>query len=463
MLEALSISYVPVADLIPYARNPRTHTDEQVAAVAASIREFGWTNPVLVDGSRGIIAGHGRVLAARKLGLEHVPVISLAHLSDAQRRAYVIADNQLALRAGWDDALLRLELGELGDMGFDLGLLGFEDADLKDLLAPAGTEGLTDPDEAPQLPDTPVSVAGDVWILGRHRLVVGSATVMDDVTRLLAGQRADMAFTDPPYNVDYDGGASVGDSLRRAGRKGGKGGQQVRSILNDAMTQDQFLQFCRDFFSSYVAALKPGASIYVCHSDRAALQFRQAFEEAGYHFSSMLIWAKDSHTLGRSDYHSRHEPILYGWHASATHAFYGGRAQNTVWEIPRPKASEFHPTQKPVELVERALANSSKSGDLVLDLFGGSGSTLIAAEKTGRTAFLMELDPRYADVIILRWQAFTGHAAFHEADGRSFTEYLGERTPGKVLVPGAKEPGEGGSKGGKPKKPQRGTRKATEA
>jgi DNA modification methylase len=460
MLEALSISYVPVADLIPYARNPRTHTDEQVAAVAASIREFGWTNPVLVDGQRGIIAGHGRVLAARKLGLEHVPVISLAHLSDAQRRAYVIADNQLALRAGWDDALLRLELGELGDMGFDLGLLGFEDGDLKDLLAPAGTEGLTDPDEAPPLPDTPVSVHGDLWILGRHRLLVGNATVMDDVTRLLAGQRADMAFTDPPYNVAYDGKSGVhGRLLREAGKEK----LPVRTIMGDSMSEEQFEQFCRDFFSSYVAALKAGGAIYVCHSDRAAVSFRKAFDEAGYHFSSMLIWVKNIHALGSGDYHSKHEPILYGWQKSATHSFYGGRTQTSVWEIDRQYASDFHPTQKPVELVERALANSSKSGDLVVDLFGGSGSTMIAAEKTGRTAFLMELDPRYADVIILRWQAFTGSVAFHEADGRSFPEYLGERTPGKVLGPGGREPPEGGSKRRKAKASQKGAQKAGEA
>jgi DNA modification methylase len=406
-MDDLQIAWRPLGELIPYARNPRTHSDAQVAQIAASIREFGWTNPVLVDGANGIIAGHGRVLAARKLGLERVPVIELAHMSAAQKRAYVLADNQLALNAGWDEALLRLELADLLELGFDLGLIGFGEGELERLLAGDGRAGLTEDDAAPALPEHAITQPGDVWILGEHRLLCGDATVLADVERVLGGQLADITFTDPPYNVEY--GSSAKDRLR--GNK--------RKILNDDLGTG-FEAFLLDSCANILRVTK--GTVYVCMSSSELHTLQRAFTAAGGKWSTFVIWAKNTFTLGRADYQRQYEPILYGWRDGHDHYWCGARDQGDVWFVDKPVRNDLHPTMKPVALVERAIRNSSKSRDIVLDPFGGSGSTLIACEKAVRHARLAELDPKYCDVIIQRWQAWTGEQATLEADGRAFEE-----------------------------------------
>ena len=390
-LESISIDA-----LIPYARNSRTHSDAQVAQIAASIKEFGFTNPVLIDEDGGIIAGHGRTLAARKLGLSEVPCLRLSYLSEAQKKAYVIADNKLALNAGWDDEMLKVELSELKDLDFDLSLIGFDTDELANLLEPEQVEGLTDEDEVPELPETPVTVEGDVWILGNHRLMCGDSTSIDAVEKLRAGQKADMVFTDPPYGVDYKG------------------------INNDS--RDGLEDLLREVFANYIATSKSGASIYCFHSDRCADVFHKVFREF-FHFSSMIIWAKNSLTLSQTDYQSQHEPCLYGWMDNGKHSWYSDRKQTSVWRFDKERVVG-HTTPKPVGLVEKAIVNSSKGGDVILDLFGGSGSTLIASEKVGRHARIMELDPKYIDVIIKRWQEFTGKTAYHEVTGEAFAEVI---------------------------------------
>lgn len=368
--------------LVPYARNARTHSDEQVAQIAASIKEWGWTTPVLVDPDGQIIAGHGRVMAARKLGLAEVPVMVADGWTDAQKRAYVLADNKLALNAGWDKELLALELSELKELGSDLDLIGFSEDELAALVKAGGTEGLTDPDEAPDVPANPVTMPGDVWVMGDHRLLCGDSTSIADLERLCAGQRVDMWLTDPPYNVAYEGGT-----------------KEKLTIKNDSMGDEQFRQFLRDAYTAADAVMKAGAVFYIWHADSEGYNFRGAARDAGWSVRQCLIWKKSSLVLGRQDYQWQHEPCLYGWKDGA----------------------------------EYQLLNNTKGGDLVLDSFGGSGTTLIAAEKNGRVARLMELDPKYCDVIVTRWQAFAGKHAHLESDGRTFTEVMGERSPGTLV------------------------------
>jgi DNA modification methylase len=394
LMSELRITSRKVDDLIPYARNSRTHSPGQVAQIAASIREFGWTNPVLVDGENGIIAGHGRVLAARKLSLDEVPVIELSHMTETQKRAYIIADNKLAEQAGWDAELLALELGDLKAEGFDLDLLGFGDAELGDLLELPAKSGLTDDDETPEPPAVPVSRPGDVWRLGPHRLMCGDSVRLDHVTQLMDGHKADLIVTDPPYNVAYEGGTA--DKL---------------TIQNDSMSADAFYQFLLDAYTATFAAAKDGAGLYVFHADSEGVNFRKAMTDAGFKLAQCCVWVKQSLVMGRQDYHWQHEPVLYGWKPTGAHRWYSDRKQTTVWHFDRPSRNDVHPTMKPVALIEYPITNSSRGGDVVLDLFGGSGSTLIACEKTGRHARLMELDPRYCDVIIRRWQDFTGQQA----------------------------------------------------
>jgi DNA modification methylase len=413
-MDDLVIAWRPLGELIPYARNPRTHSDAQVAQIAASIREFGWTNPILVDGASGIIAGHGRVLAARKLGLEQVPVIELAHMSEAQKRAYLLADNQLALNAGWGDELLRLELADLSELGFDLGLIGFGGGELERLLA-GSKEGLTEDDEAPALPEQAVTRPGDVWVLGDHRLLCGDATVIADVERVLAGQLADMTWTDPPYNVAY--GSSAKDKLR--GNK--------RKILNDDLGSG-FEAFLHDACANILAVTK--GACYVCMSSSELHTLQRAFVSAGGKWSTFVIWAKSHFTLGRADYQRMFEPILYGWPQGHDRFWCGARDQGDVWHYDKPARNDLHPTMKPVALVERGIRNSSKSRDVVLDPFGGSGSTLIACEKAGRQARLVELDPKYCDVIVQRWQDWSGGTASLDEDGRSYEE----SPPGAIIL-----------------------------
>ncbi|MFN4287731.1 MAG: site-specific DNA-methyltransferase [Brevundimonas sp.] len=392
-----------VSALVPYARNARTHSEEQVAQIAASIREWGWTVPVLVDEDGGLIAGHGRVLAARKLGLTEIPVMVAAGWTEAQKRAYVLADNKLALNAGWDAELLRVELTDLQAFDFDLGLTGFSDDELAALTA-VKTDGQTDPDAAPNIPEIPVSCPGDVWLLGKHRLVCGDSTNIDDMEKLTAGQMVDMWLTDPPYNVAYEGGTK--DKL---------------TIQNDNMGNDEFRQFLRDAYVTASTVMKPGAVFYIWHADSEGYNFRGAAIDAGWKIRQCLIWEKSSLALGRQDYHWQHEPCLYGWKDGAGHLWASDRKQTTILKFDKPSRNGEHPTMKPVALFEYQMLNNTKGGDIVLDSFGGSGTTLIAAEKNGRIARLMELDPRYCDVIINRWQEFTGQQATLEADGRSFT------------------------------------------
>jgi DNA modification methylase len=410
-MDDLAIAWRPLGELIPYARNPRTHTDAQVAQIAVSIREFGWTNPVLVDGASGIIAGHGRVLAARKLGLERVPVIELAAMTEVQKRAYVLADNQLALNAGWDEALLRLEVADLSDLGFDLGLIGFGAGELERLLA-GSKEGLTEDDDAPALPDQAITRPGDLWVLGEHRLLCGDATVPGDVERVLDGQLADMTWTDPPYGVNYAN--SPKDKLR------GK----HRPIMNDDLGAGFEAFLCAA--CANILSVTKGA-VYVCMSSSELHTLQRAFTAAGGKWSTFVIWAKHTFTLGRADYQRQYEPILYGWPQGHDRYWCGARDQGDVWFVDKPARNDLHPTMKPVALVERAVRNSSKSRDIVLDPFGGAGSTLIACAKTSRQACLLELDPKYCDVIVRRWQEWTGEQVVMEADGRSFEEIAAGR------------------------------------
>ncbi len=406
----------PVEKLIPYARNARTHSAEQVAQVAASIAEFGWTNPILAGADGIVIAGHARLLAARKLGLTEVPVIVLEHLTESQRRALVLADNRLALNAGWDEEMLRVEMAALDQNGFNLDLVGFTDDEIEGLLRDPEElhAGNTDDDAVPETPETAITVPGDVWILGEHRLLCGDATQMADVEKVLAGGLADMVFCDPPYNVNY--GATMKDKLR--GKK--------RKIANDNLGQD-FAQFLRDSLVNILAVTK--GAIYVCMSSSELHTLHQAFTEAGGHWSTFVIWAKNAFTMGRSDYQRQYEPILYGWKDGTDHFWCGARDQGDIWFVKKPVVNDLHPTMKPVELVDRAIRNSSKGRDTVLDPFGGSGTTLIACEKAERQARLIELEPKYCDVIIRRWQDFTGREASLDGDSRSFAAIAAERNP----------------------------------
>ena len=407
----IEIEKWPITRLIPRITNPRTHTPEQVAQIAASIREFGWTNPVLVGADNDVIAGHARLLAARQLGMAEVPVIQLGHLSEAQRRALVIADNQLTINAGWSEETLRIELQALQEADFDLTLVGFDEDELARLLAAEeATSGLTDEDAVPEVLEAPISVAGDLWRLGQHVLLVGDATNEADVARLMNGAAADLVFIDPPYNCDYQGYT-----------------EEHLTIQGDRMSGAEFKQFLEAAFLSCRAVIKPGASLYVCHSSSWQREFQNALEAAGFEVRCQIIWAKNTFAWGFGRYKFRHEPIFYAHVAGQSDAWYGDKSQSTLWEENKPAANRLHPTMKPVELIERALLNSSKAGNVVVDLFGGSGSTLIACERRGRAAWLMELDRRYADVICRRYQEYTGKRAVLDDDGRSFDEVASER------------------------------------
>jgi site-specific DNA-methyltransferase (adenine-specific) len=407
----MQIEQMAVEDLIPYANNSRTHDDTQVAQIAASIKEFGFTNPVLIDADGGIIAGHGRLLAARKLKLAEVPCIMLDHLTETQRRAYVIADNKLALNAGWDAELLKLEFADLKDAGFDLELTGFSLDEIEAMSPELIPEGLTDEDAVPEVRPDPISKMGDVWLLGKHRLMCGDSTSIDTVEVLMDGGLADQLVTDPPYNVAYVG--KTKDAMK---------------IQNDSMSDDNFRQFLMDAFVAADAVMKAGAVFYIWHADSEGYNFRGACKDAGWTVRQCLIWKKQTLVMGRQDYHWKHEPCLYGWKDGSAHLWATDRKQTTILEFDRPSRSTLHPTMKPVDLIEYQVLNNTKGQDVVLDLFGGGGSTLIACEKTGRYARLMELDPKYVDVIVRRWQEFTGKQATHAATGATFTEVEADST-----------------------------------
>jgi DNA modification methylase len=398
----MELKQVDVNSLIAYPENARTHNDKQVAQIAESIKEFGFCAPCLVDEKGVLIAGHGRVMAAQTLGLKTIPTISIEHLTPEQVKAYRLADNQLALNAGWDFDLLGLELGELNEGGFNLDLLGFDPKELETLLE--RSEGLTDPDEVPEEPETPVTKAGDLWLLGNHRLLCGDSTSIDAVNVLMAGQKADMVFTDPPYNV------SIATIKHRKFKQ--------RPILNDSMSKAEFREFCIAFASNIK---KVTDGIIYCWSGQGAdgrIMFT-VLDEC-FHNSTTIMWYKDKFTPGRGKYQNQYEPCWFGWSKNGN-SFIDDRKLVNVWKVDRPKKSDLHPTMKPVELVELAVTHSSKQKDIVLDIFAGSGSTLIGCEKAKRLCFSIEMDPIYVDVAVTRWQNFTGKDATLET-GETFKE-----------------------------------------
>lgn len=402
-----------VADLIPYARNAREHSDEQVQQLRASLREFGFVAPLLIDTQGNIIAGHGRLLAAKAEGMEEVPCVLVEHLTDTQRRAYILADNRLAEQASWNEDLVSLELQELKDAGFDFSLTGFDESDI---ILEDSTDVQED-DYDPEIPAEPKSQRGQIYQLGRHRLMCGDATAPADVAALMAGTEAQLLLTDPPYNVDYTG--NTGEHMK---------------IENDAQAEDAYCDFLRQAFGNAKAVMEPGASYYLWHADAApGLAVRTACHSVGLQVRQCLIWVKQSATLSRQDYHWQHEPCLhgqtevealdcgdtwddheaclYGWKDGRAHLWCSDRKQTTVLEFDRPTRSEEHPTMKPVRLFGYQVANSTLREAVVLDLFAGSGTTAIACEQLGRVAYLMESDPRFVDVIIDRWEKFTGQKA----------------------------------------------------
>ena len=386
---------VTVDKLIPYARNSRTHSDAQVSKIASSIKEFGFLNPIITDGKNGIVAGHGRVMAAQKLGLKELPVIEASHLTEAQKRAYVIADNRLALDAGWDNDMLKVELQELSDLDFDLSLTGFDEKELDGFLEPEPSAGLTDEDAVPEVPEAPVTVEGDVWVLGRHRLMCGDSTSIDAVEKLMDGKDVELIFTDPPYNVAFNG---------RSGKH--------EVIKNDDLEASEFTDFIGEVCSVIRAQNAKAVYVWCNWKFYGELQGRLPYK-------ACIVWAKNVFGLGRG-YRHQHEFCLFN--GSVDDAI---KNESDLWEVKK-DTSYVHPTQKPVALSVRAFGNHIKL-TTVLDLFGGSGSTLIGAEQTGRKAHVMELDPKYCDVIIKRWQDFTGEQATLEGTEQTYDELKSER------------------------------------
>lgn len=431
---ALKIEYLSLSEFRHYERNARTHSEEQIQQIVSSIQEFGFTNPVLIDEQNELIAGHGRIMAAELVGMDSVPAIRLKGLSADQKKALRIADNQLALNAGWDLDLLASEIESLATADFDIDLLGFDSKFLDELFEEDPEEdGFVVDEEEDGAPGEYVSEHGDVWLLGEHRVMCGDSTSVDDVVQLMGGVQADMVWTDPPYNVAYEG-------------------QDGMTIENDDMNDADFATFLREVFSSAFVVTKEGGPIYIAHADSEGRNFRSAMTEAGWLFKQCLIWVKNQFVMSRQDYHWQHEPILYGWKPGAAHYWYGDRNKSTVidddvdlhelgreelvrlvddlrnalnttvYREAKPQNSDLHPTMKPIALVQHHIQNSSERGDVVLDLFGGSGTTLIACERSGRINRSMELDPRYCDAIVQRWQEHTGKIAVLEETGKAFDE-----------------------------------------
>jgi DNA modification methylase len=432
----LSIQYVEIEKLKPFDKNPRTHSKEQIVQIANSIQKFGFINPILVDENFEIIAGHGRILASKELGLDKVPVAQLSHLTHAEKRALLIADNRIAENAGWDDELLAEIMAELHNDKFDLSLLGFSNKELEELRADFDSENqISDTiDDVPDIPITPVSKKGDLWILGEHRLLCGDALSSDDLTRVMNGEIATMTFTDPPYNIDYQGSAS--DRKKEGGAK--------RGILNDKLGTG-FYAFLETALKNILSHTL--GSSYICMGGSELHTLYEAFAAAGGRFETYIVWVKNKFSLTRARYQHQSEWIMFGDSAIGEEPpykeqheevfvgrkntpgevpWYGGRNQTDVWNFDRPNKNDLHPTMKPVALIERAIHNSSKAMDIVLDPFGGSGSTLIACEKTNRRCRMIELDEKYVDIIIGRWQEFTDQIARHES-GKTFTEIQAER------------------------------------
>jgi DNA modification methylase len=441
-MKKLTIQYKPIKRLIPYTRNARTHSDDQITQVMASITEFGWTNPILLDGKNGIIAGHARLEAAKRMGLADVPCIELEGLSEAQKRAYIIADNKLALNAGWDATLLNLELLDLKELDFDLDLLGFDEAELAELMQPPAGEGLTDPDDVPEAPEKPVTVRGDLWILGKHRLLCGDSGSPTDLDRLLAGDRIQLVNTDPPYNVKVEprsnNAIAAGNSsftnthhqsldLARHPEKSKPTTKQMRAkdrpLVNDFISEQAFDDALNSWFLNIARVLEPGRCFYIWGGYLNVFNYPRAITDAGLRFAQIIVWVKEHPVLTRKDFMGNHESCFYGWRPGAAHVFLGPNNATDVWSVKKISPQNMvHLTEKPVELAARAIQYSSRPGENVLDLFGGSGSTMVGAEQNNRRSFLMEIDPPYCDVIVNRYQNFTGGGATLEGDGRTFEE-----------------------------------------
>ena len=379
---------VPLSNLVPYINNARTHSPEQITKLRSSLREFGFVNPVIIDRDYGIIAGHGRVMAAKEEGIEEVPCVFVDYLTEAQKKAYIIADNRFAQDAGWDEELLRIEIEALQGMDFDVGLTGFNDDEIADLFAGDDKFEAEDDDFdlSTALEKASFVQRGDIWTVGRHRLICGDATSAEDVAALMDGKKANLIVTDPPYNVAFESS----DGL---------------SIKNDKMANDKFYEFLLSAFQNMAANLEKGGVAYVFHADTEGLNFRKAFLDAGFHLAGCCIWVKNSLVLGRSDYQWQHEPVLYGFLQNGKHYWSknAGRNQTTIWNFDKPKKNKNHPTSKPLDLLAYPIGNSSQENAIVIDTFGGSGSTLMACEQTNRICHTMELDEKYASVILRRF------------------------------------------------------------
>ena len=374
---------VPITKLVPYVNNARTHSPEQINKLRSSLREFGFINPVIIDRDYGVIAGHGRIAAAKEEGIPEVPCVFADHLTEAQKKAYIIADNRMAMDAGWDEELLRLEIEALQGMDFDPLLTGFDEKELSKLFDD-GKDVMDDGfDLAVALEKASFVERGDVWTVGRHRLVCGDATNADDVALLMNGKRANLLLTDPPYGVSF----KSSDGL---------------TIQNDSLKNEEFYTFLLSAFKNATEHMEKGGAAYVFHADTEGLNFRRAFIDAGFHLAGCCIWVKDSLVLGRSDYQWQHEPVLYGFLQNGKHAWYSDRKQTTVWQFAKPKRNENHPTSKPLDLLGYPIGNSTQENAVVLDPFGGSGSTMMACQQTNRVCCMMELDEKYASVILRR-------------------------------------------------------------
>lgn len=404
MKTTTNMELVEINKLVPYVNNARTHSPEQINKLRSSLREFGFINPVIIDKDYGIIAGHGRVIAAREEGIDKVPCVFVDHLTEAQKKAYIIADNRMALDAGWDEELLRVEIEALQAEAFDVSLTGFDEKEITDLFKDTQAEVKDDDyDLTAALEKAAFVKKGDVWVVGRHRLVCGDATNTEDVDKLCEGKRVNLILTDPPYGVSFKSASGL-------------------TIQNDSMKNEEFYSFLLAAFKNMVSHLEPGGSAYVFHADTEGLNFRRAFIDAGLHLAGCCIWVKNSLVLGRSDYQWQHEPVLYGFLKNGKHQWYSDRKQTTIWNFDKPKRNENHPTSKPLDLLSYPLKNSTQENAIVLDTFGGSGSTLMACEQTNRICYTMELDEKYASVILRRYVEDTGDGAnvYVLRDGEKF-------------------------------------------
>lgn len=376
---------IPLGKLVPYVNNARTHSPEQLSKLRSSLREFGFINPVIIDRDFNVIAGHGRIAAAKEEGITEVPCVFVDYLTEAQKKAYILADNRMALDAGWDEELLRIEIESLQGADFDVSLTGFGEDEIADLFAGDGEKDVKDDDFdlSAALEKAAFVERGDIWTVGRHRLLCGDATSAEDVAALMDGRKANLIVTDPPYNVAFKSGSGL-------------------SIQNDSMENGEFYTFLYNSFQNMAAHLEKGGAAYVFHADTEGMNFRKAFVDAGFHLAGVCIWVKNSLVLGRSDYQWQHEPVLYGFLKNGKHPWYSDRKQTTIWNYDKPKRNKNHPTSKPLDLLGYPICNSSQENAIVLDTFGGSGSTMMACEQTNRICCMMELDEKYASVILRR-------------------------------------------------------------